>query len=116
PADRVRARRAAAALLHDPHQPRHAARHHAAGAAHRVVLPRRRRHRGGLAALAGRRLSVAGSPRQLRVAAMMALGVTGAGAQSLTPVPSANPKAPGVIAPNVLSVEAGADLARDRLD
>ena len=36
---------------------------------------------------------------------MMALGVTGAGAQSLSPFPSANPKAPGVIAPNVLSVE-----------
>ena len=39
------------------------------------------------------------------LAGWLALGVTSAGAQSLTPVPSANPKAPGIIAPNVLSVE-----------
>jgi len=39
------------------------------------------------------------------LAGCLALGAATAGAQSLTPVPSANPKAPGVVAPNVLSVE-----------
>jgi hypothetical protein len=39
------------------------------------------------------------------LAGCLALGVATAGAQSLTPVPAANPKAPGVVTPNVLSVE-----------
>lgn len=39
------------------------------------------------------------------LAGWLALGVASAAAQSLTPVPSANPRAPGVVAPNVLSVE-----------
>ncbi|HTO13987.1 MAG TPA: phosphatase [Candidatus Binatia bacterium] len=39
------------------------------------------------------------------LAGCLTLGAATAGAQSLTPVPSANPKAPGVVAPNVLSVE-----------
>src|SRR5215471_2345309 len=39
------------------------------------------------------------------LAASLALSVSLASAQSLTPVPAANPKIPGVSAPNVLSVE-----------
>ena len=39
------------------------------------------------------------------LAGWLALGVASAGAQSLTHVPNANPKAPGVVAPNALSVE-----------
>src|SRR5262249_14759424 len=39
------------------------------------------------------------------LAGWLTVGTTDALAQSLTHVPSANPKAPGVIAPNVLSVE-----------
>src|SRR5262245_26671443 len=39
------------------------------------------------------------------LAASLALGVSLASAQSLTPVPAANPKIPGVSVPNVLSVE-----------
>ena len=39
------------------------------------------------------------------LAGWLALGVTSVGAQSLTHVPSATPKTPGVVAPNVLSVE-----------
>ena len=51
------------------------------------------------------------------LAGCLTLGAATAGAQSLTPVPGANPRAPGVVAPNVLSVELEQVIrARNALD
>src|SRR5262245_39197185 len=47
------------------------------------------------------------------LAGSLALGTAGARAQGLTPVPAANPKVPGVVVPNVLSVEL-AEVVRAR--
>src|SRR4029453_4743222 len=141
PADRVRARRPDAALLHHADEPGQPARHHDAGAPHRVLLPSGRGNRGRLPApargrLKRRRISAATSrcrpheaplpfpgrvnlpippgskeaamPRTVLPAAVLAgrlaLGAASAGAQSLTHVPAAYPKTPGVVAQTVLSV------------